>query len=180
MKTKKAFFTVALFLCATLYAQTTDYTKEPGFFNYEKELTVKLGNAITEVYLEEPMLKMISQMTKDDKEGISTVLDALKLVRVNEYQTEKKDSLQIEADFESMNKKLQSQKWSSIIKTKNRGRYANIYVKEGSNGEYLGLLLIALDRNAKATFVNIVGKINLETFGKISGQLGIPNTDRKK
>jgi hypothetical protein len=180
MKTKNALIVIVFFICSVMAAQTADYTKEPGYFNYEKELNIKLGSAITEVYLEEPMLKMIAKMTKDDKEGISTALDALKLVRVNEYQTEKKDSLQLESDFESMNKKLQSMKWSRIIKTRSHGNFANIFVKEGNSGEYLGLLLLSMDKNSKLTFVNIVGKINLETFGKISGQLGIPNADGKK
>ena len=57
---------------------------------------------------------------------------------------------------------------------------ANVYVKNGSADDFVGLVIVGMDKNGKATLVNIVGKIDLATIGKLSEQFDFPNIDKMK
>ncbi|MBI1939700.1 MAG: DUF4252 domain-containing protein [Ignavibacteriales bacterium] len=178
MKTYKLFL-IAFFTAALAFAQQADYTKEPGYFSFDKLMNYKSGDLITEVYLEEPLIKMVAKMAEGEKEGVGEAIDALKLIRVNEFMVEKNDIEKIEKEMASLDGNLQTQKWSRIIKTKKKDNYANVYVKSGGANEYVGLLIAAIDKEGKVTLVNIVGRIDLDTIGKVSKELNLPHMNKE-
>ena len=57
---------------------------------------------------------------------------------------------------------------------------ANVYVKSGTADDFVGLVIVAMDKEGKATLVNIVGKIDLETIGKLSDQFNFPDVNKMK
>ena len=192
MKLLKTTFVFLFVLSITLFAQQKDdYSKYPGYFNYNDFAQLKNAESITEVYLEEPLLKMVAGITQDKKEGLGNAIAGLKLVRVNEFKIPESDFSNIETAVESMDESLQSKNWDRIIRTNSKGNYTNVYIKKGSDDEFVGLTILSLDKNpkeatvnekqwSKATFVNIVGKIDLSTMGKLSEQLKVPGLDKVK
>lgn len=180
MKTLKLFLVLIFLNGTTLMAQNTEYSKEPGYFDFSKLISMKSGDLVTEIYLEEPMLKMLAKMSESKEESLSAAVSALKLIYVNEFMIDKNQKDKFESTVESIDKELQSQKWDRIIRTKRTENLANVYVKKVANDEFVGLIVIALDKEGKATFVNIVGKVDLETIGKVSKEFHIPHLDDKK
>ncbi|MEW6701252.1 MAG: DUF4252 domain-containing protein, partial [Bacteroidota bacterium] len=152
----------------------------PGYFDFEEFADLKNVEIINEVDLEEPMLKMIGKMFEDKKkEPLVEKITSLKLVRVREFNIDKKDFDSIESATELMDKNLQSKKWDRIIRTKGKKSFTNVYVKKGSDEEYVGLVVISLDMIGRVTFVNIVGNIDFEAIGKMSG-VNIPQINKLK
>lgn len=178
MKTKNLLMILFFFAASLAIAQEADYTKEPGYFDFGKITMFKTGEMVTEVYLEEPLIKMVAKMAEGESDGIADAIAALKLIRVNEFMVKNIES--IENELKNIDKDLQSQKWSRIIKTKHKDDLANVYVKSGGANEYVGLLITALDKEGKVTLVNIVGNINLDTIGKISKEFDLPGMDKDK
>jgi len=183
---------VLLFATSALFfaQQKEDYSKYPGYFNYKDFAQLKNAESITEVYLEEPLLKMVAGLAQDKKEGLGDAIGGLKLVRVNEFKIPKNELTNMETAVESMDNNLQSKNWDRIIRTNNKGNYTNVYIKKGTNNEFVGLTIISLEKllkggensddSGKVTFVNIVGKIDLSTIGKLSEQLHVPGLDKTK
>jgi|GEM_PF-501411 len=200
MKPIKLFFVLFFALSLSILAQQKeDYSKYPGYFDYKEFAPLKNAEPTTEVYLEEPLLKMAAGVVHEKKGDVGNMIGGLKLVRVNEFKIEKSDIPSMENAIESMDKTLQSKNWDRIIRTKTTGNFTNVYVKKGANDEYLGLTLVSLDKkmgahnagdndnskesvdnSGKVTFVNIVGKIDLSTLGNLSEQLNIPEIDKAK
>ena len=191
MKTLKTTL-VLFFVISTLFwaQQKEDYSKYPGYFNYKDFAQLKNAESITEVYLEEPLLKMVANLAESKKEELGNALGGLKLVRVNEFKIPKNELANMESTIESMDNNLQSKSWDRIIKTNSKGNYTNVYIKKGTNDEFVGLTIVSLDKSfktgensedsGKVTFVNIVGKIDLGTIGKLSEQLHVPGLDKAK
>ena len=181
MKLKKLMIIIIFAFSFSAFAQQQgDYSKEPGYFDFGNITSLKDGEMVTEVYLEEPLLKMVAKMGESQNEGIGQMISALKLVKVNEFMVEKRNYGKFEDSFSDMNKQLLANKWNRIIKIKHNENSANVYVKSGSADDFVGLVIVAMDKLGKATLVNIVGKIDLETIGKLSEQFNFPNIDKMK
>jgi hypothetical protein len=181
MKLIKPLFSVLLFIAACIQAQTkTDYSKEPGYFDYSQYAPAKPGEATTEIYLEEPLLKMVAKMAEGKKDGVGKLISNLKLVRVNEFNLEKNEIEKASSSLENIDKELIGTKWDRIIRTKQKNNFVNVYVKP-TGESYSGLVVAMLDnKKGKITFVNIVGSIDLETLGKLSEELKIPGLNKPK
>lgn len=191
MKTLRIAFVLFFVLSAGTFAQQKeDYSKYPGYFNYNDFAQLKNAESITEVYLEEPLLKMVAGLAEDKKEGLANAIGGLKLVRVNEFKIPKSELTNMEAAVESMDNSLQSKNWDRIIRINSRGNNTNVYLKRSANNEFVGLTIASLEKasvhgentdgSGKATFVNIVGKIDLSTLGKLSEQLKVPGLEKIK
>lgn len=181
MKLNKLIPVIMLVLSLITFAQQQgDYSKEPGYFEFGDITSIKDGELITEIYLEEPLLKMVAKMGESQNEGIGKMISALKLVKVNEFMVEKRNYGKFEDLFDNMNKELQAKKWNRIIKIKHSDTFANVYVRSGSGEDFVGLVIVAMDKEGKATLANIVGKIDLETIGKLSTQFNFPDVNKMK
>jgi hypothetical protein len=186
MKPIKMIFVLLVLLSSGIIAQQkADLTKEPGYFEFGNIEQFKNTEPITEINLEEPMLKMISKMADKKGEGASKMFGGLKLVKVFEYGLEPKEFDAMENVIESIGKKLQAKEWDRIIRSKHKTSVDNIYVKRDQNGEFAGLVVLSIHLAGeksekgvnKITLVNIVGKIDLHAFGELSKQFNIPGLD---
>lgn len=181
MKTKMYFIVLFFALVLNLTAQQQgDYSSEPGYFDFGEITSLKSGDMITEVYLEEQLLKMVAKMGESKGEELGDLINGLKLVKVNEFLVEGKNAKIIEDAFASFDKNLQSKKWNRIVKTKHKQGNAYVYVKNNSDDTFAGLVIAALDKENKVTLVNIVGNIDPEAIGKLSRQFNFPNVDKMK
>lgn len=181
MKSIKMLFVLLFAVTLTTFAQQKeDYTTDPGFFDYSEYAQFKNVEPKTAIHLEGPMLKAISKMGKSKNEKISEMIAALKLIKVNQFECTAVDMEKTENTISSIDKKLQSEKWDRIIKTKEKGMRASVYVKVGEGDNYAGLFAMVMDKQNDLTIVNIVGKIDLETIGNLSEQMHFPGLGKVK
>lgn len=178
MKAKNILIVLFLFTVSMATAQEADYKNAPGYFDFGKITSLKTGEMLTEVYLEEPLIQMVAKMAEEKSDGIANAIGALKLIRVNEFMANNIES--VENELASLDKTLQAQKWTRIIKTKKENNLANVYVKSGESNDYVGLMITAIDKEGKVSLVNIVGNIDLNTIGKVSKELNLPGMEKEK
>ncbi len=183
------FFLLSINLSAQ---QKEDYSKYPGYFNYKEISGLKNAESLSEVYLEETLLKMVAGMAQDKSDDMGDIVGGLKLIQVNEYKIDKSSITDMEGSLGVMDKNLQSKGWDRIVRTNNRDNLTNIYIKKSSNGEFEGLAILSLSKGGesdkpdkpepygKVTCVNIVGKIDLAKIGNLTKQLNIPGLDKMK
>jgi len=163
---------------ATLFAQDESYLSEPGYVNFENLSSLfSEDDLVTEILIEEKLLRMVAKFTDSEEEPeLSNLLGGLKLIKVNTFEVNKKDTKQILQNIKIIDKDLRRKKWDRIVKTKSRGEATNVYVKTAGEEDFVGLTVVTMDGN-ETTFVNIVGSIDLETINKLGDKFDIPGLD---
>ncbi|PKL84399.1 MAG: hypothetical protein CVV24_00235 [Ignavibacteriae bacterium HGW-Ignavibacteriae-3] len=191
MKPTKVILFILFLTGINLFAQQReDYSKYPGYFNYKDVPGLKNAETLSEVYLEETLLKMVSGLTEENSDGIGSMIDGLKLIQVTEYKIDQMGIVDMESSLESIDNGMQSKNWDRIVRTKSRGNFTNIYIKKSSGAGFEGLTILSLSKKekneesgekyGKLTCVNIVGKIDMSKIGKLTKELNIPGMDGLK
>jgi hypothetical protein len=165
-------FLAAVF--AGISAQKKDYSKEPGYVNFGDLSRLENDDSGTEVFLEEHLLKMAAKLSQKEDPKVAELINGLKLVKVNEFKANAKNEAKIESKIQSIDKELMGNKWDRIVKSKNKGENANVYIKTTPDEKICGLVVVAFKKGKEAAFVNIVGNIDLEAIGSLNGKFDIP------
>jgi hypothetical protein len=177
MKLGKYLFVLITFITFNTYAQE-DYSGEPGYFDFGDLSVFEKGDGVTEVYLESNILRMVAAITEDEEPELSAMLYGLKLVKVNVFEVSDKNETAIRNRIDELNKRLASQKWDGIVKSRGGNEVVNVYIKTSSKNAIDGLVVTTIDKNGEAVFVNIVGNIDLKKIGKLGAKFDIPSLDK--
>lgn len=178
MKTLINILAVLVFISTVnLFAQDEqDYSQYAGFANFGDLAALEDGEMVTEIIIEEKLLRMVAKFTNDDPD-LSNLIGGLKLIKVSTFEVTPSNADQLKEKAKSIDKELMKNKWDRIVKTRSKGEIANVYVKTAGEEEFIGLTVIAIDEDGEAAFVNIVGNIDMDTLGKLGEKFDIPGID---
>ncbi len=158
----------------------SQYRNEPGYVDFGSLTSFYKGDDITEVFLDQHLLKMMSKMSGKDDPEMKNLLSGLKLIRVYSFEVPKNSRSNLKSRISEIDKKLLAKKWYRIIKVKEKDEYTNVYVKSsGDDTNVQGLAVVSLDDDGEASFVNIVGGINMDNLGVLSDKFNIPMMFKK-
>lgn len=174
MKIIKSTIILAAFFFTTLAAQSGDVSKEPGYVDFGNLAEFESSTGVTEVILDEDLLSVLAEISTDEDPNVMEILNGLKLVKANVFEVNDNNRNELEAKVNSIDSKLTSSNWKRIVKTRSDEEIANVYIKQGSNKQIVGLVVTSIDGDDEAAFVNIVGTIDLATIGKLGKQFDIP------
>lgn len=170
--------TILIFILfsSILFAQKEGAINEPGYVDFGNLGSFENGNDVTEVHLDNKILKMVSKMTEDNNPELAKMLSGMKLIHVNVFHVKDKDVTKIKEKIKSFDDKLISEGWDRIVRSREHGELANVYIKSDENN-IEGLVVTNLDHKGEAAFVNIVGPINLELIGQLGNKFDIPSLE---
>ena len=168
MALKKYLFVsaVALLFCVVLKAQDPDIKKMPGFVNLE-EIQIP-GNAgeVTEISLGPPLLRIARTAHNGDKH-LSETLEGLFSIQVKSFDVDSFQAVQVRPIMDKIEKQLAKEKWERLVRVKKANEMTNVSIKY-DKGKAVGLMIMSLDPGSEASFVNIVGNIDLSKLGELS------------
>ncbi|MBK8944467.1 MAG: DUF4252 domain-containing protein [Ignavibacteriae bacterium] len=177
MKTLIKSVLITIFFAAiNITAQENDYSKYAGYVNFGDLTSLQSDEEVTEILIEEKLLKMVSKFTDEDPE-LSELVGGLKLIKVNTFAVTPNNSGDLMKRAQSIDKDLMNKKWDRVVKTKSKGNVANVYLKTAGDDEFVGLTVVTVDEGGEAAFVNIVGNINMDALGKLGKKFDIPGLD---
>ncbi len=181
MKKLISIFIVIFFaISVKSYAQETDYSQYPGFVDFGNLEQFENSEESTEVLINENLLKMVSKMGRNmDVNGkkdssLANMIGGLKLIKVNVFGIDSTKTKSVFKLINQINKKLMKKGWDRLVRQKSKDERTNVFIKTDNNSVIQGLVVTAVD-TSEATFVNIVGKIDLEKIGELSSNFNIPN-----
>ena len=161
-----------------------DYSNDPGYVDFGDLSKFQNSNDVTEILVEKNLLSLVANATKNSDTALYDLLSGLKLVKVNSFKSSDNDKDEIIQTIENINKKLVAKNWDRIVHVKSGGEYTNVFIKSSvSDNNIYGLAVTTYEKNGEASFVNIVGKINLESIGRLGAKFDIPslsNIHKKK
>lgn len=176
-----AFVTSAIFVLNAQDNKT--YPDEPGYVNFGDLSLFEKGDDVSEVIVEQNLLKMVSKMTENEDPELSKLLKGIKLVMVNTFKVKDNLTKELKTKLEVMDKQLSDKNWDRIVKVRGAKEYTNVYLKPTTDGNaFDGLVVMNIGESGQVSLVNIVGKIDLESIGKLGDKFDIPalnKTDKK-
>ncbi len=177
----KILFILTFFTLITLNAQDIDYSKLPGYVNFGDLSVFESGDEVTEVLIDHNLLKLVAKFTEgrdEEEKELSNLIGGLQLIRVNTFEVSPSDKQELLARVKEIEKDLRNKNWQRIVRTKSKDEITNIFIKtDNENDNIVGLAIMTLDSLGEASFVNIVGNIDMETVGKLSNKFDIPGLD---
>ncbi len=156
-------------------AQKNDYTKYKGFVDFGDLEMFESGEEVTEVLVEEHLIKMVAKLAGKDEPELGAVLDGIKLIKVHTFEVSKENAEKLSDKVKDIDKTLMDKGWDRIVRTRSKEETTNVYILTNNGEKIDGLVVASFEKDGDATFVNIVGDINLETIGELSDKFDIPS-----
>ena len=176
MKKKLVMMVILMgFLVSTGFAQKNDYSSYKGFIDFGNLEQFETGEEVTEVLIEEHLIRMVAKLATNEEPELSSVLDGIKLIKVHSFEISKENTEKLSNKVKEIDKTLMNEGWDRIVRTKSKEETVNVYILTNNEEKIEGLVVASFEKDGDATFVNIVGDINLETIGELSNKFDIPS-----
>ena len=169
---------ILLFLISTfIFAQQKDYSKEAGYIDFGDLTKAESGDRVVEVFLEGNLLRLVSKITESEDPELANLIGGLKLIKANILDVTSDNEKILDERVKYIETQLKDKKWDMLVRVRDRHENVNVYLKSTSDDKIVGLVVTAID-HGEASFVNIVGDIDLTTIGKLSRKFDIPALDK--
>ena len=174
---KKLAIGLILLIFCIPFVSAQDYTKHPGYVDFGEIDELKDVEETVEVFIRGPLLRFVSKATRNEDPNLADLLDGLLLIRVNVFEVTPDNEQKVKDVISDISKKLEKKKWERMVRIRKRDENANVFTQFGKNDELTGLVVLGFEERDEAVFVNIVGRIDPEQLGKLSGKFNIPSLD---
>ncbi|MCK5086622.1 MAG: DUF4252 domain-containing protein [Melioribacteraceae bacterium] len=176
MKTKfSVIVSLLLIFSSSLFAQKGDYSKYAGYVDFGNLSAFETGEEVTEVLIEEHLLRMVAKLAIKEEPELSSVLDGIKLIKVHSFEISEENFTKLSDKTKKIENELMNKGWDRIVRVKSKDELVNVFIKTVNEDKIEGLVVTTVEKQGEAVFVNIVGDIDLETISKLSDKFDIPN-----
>lgn len=154
-----------------------DYSKYPGFVDLSKIDEFKESDESVEIFITRPLLSLIGAASDEEEDtDLIALIKNLVLIRVDQFSVADKSTEKVNAIIKNFSSDLTKKNWSRIVRVKDTNERVEIFILNEGN-HVAGLLIMSLKFNEEATFVNIVGKIDMDQLDNLSRKFNIPEMD---
>lgn len=157
---------------------TTDYTKHPGYVDFDALQIFDEDDAKVEVYLKQPMLNLMRKFVEQEDPELFDILGKLMLVRVQVFEATRELAAKWELESSKTIKVLDDKGWERVVRVREEDQHVYVYLKPSENYEWIqGIVVIAIEDYEEAVFVNIVGDIRPDDVQKLGEHFDVEELD---
>jgi len=150
---------VVLF-ATTGMAQDFDVLNHPGFVNLDDIEIPDDAMNVTEVSIGPEILQLANMFS--DEEIPDETLGGFLNITVKTFDVDSNTATEIRKKMNKLDKKLKRERWSPLVRSRSGDEFTNVSIKYSKDRKKsLGLFIMSLDPGSEASFVNIVGNVNL-------------------
>jgi hypothetical protein len=178
MNMKRLIVAMVFLLICALSAQAQDLSGHPGYVDLDRIQIPVDASEITEVNLGPELLRMAAKMENGDSD-LSDTLDGLFGIRVKSFGLTPELAGQIRPIVEDIQAQLDNDGWKRLVYVKDGNELVIVSMKydPADENKVAGLMVIAFDPADEATFVNMVGSIDLANLGDLLDDVDIDLED---
>lgn len=159
-------------ICFSLSAQPSEIKGLAGYVEFD-ELSGIYGEPKVRINIGEKLLHFVAKMNKDEDRDAARVLNNLKAVRVVVYRVNENAGPAI-AMMKKVAEKLQTRDWEPVVTVSDEEEEEHVHIFVKLTGEVIdGLVVMAVDREDEAVFINIIGSLDPDQVGKVTRALNI-------
>lgn len=174
-------FTVVLFAMQAAIAHAgpdDEYKKMPGYVDFDAMNAFGDREATVEVFLRGALLKMAIEACRFEEPELANALEGVRLVRVHVFDIEGEDEKQLRDSTSKVAKDLEKKGWEIAVRVREDDEQVYIYALPGKGEESIdGLVVMVVEDDDEAIFINIVGSINPEDIGRLGRTFDIDALD---
>ncbi len=177
MKKMTTFFSLLLMVfCLAIPVSAEDedaIKKHPGYVNFDEIQIPADAEETVEVYVKGPLLKLVAAATEAEDPALSHMLEDLFMIRVNTFSINSAMAEDLISKVKKIEKQLEQQKWEKLVRVNSKEEHVNIYLKYTDQQQIAGLVVMAIENDDEAVFVNIVGGLDLKLISKLGKKFDI-------
>jgi len=168
MKMQRLIVMAAFLLTCAVSAQAVELVDHPGYVDLDRIQIPVDASEITEVNLGPELLRMAAKMENGDS-GLSDSLDGLFGIRVKSFDLTPELAGQIRPIVDQIQDQLDHDGWKRLVYVKEGEELVIVSMKYDPVDEdkVAGLMVVAFEPGSEATFVNMVGSIDLAHMGEL-------------
>lgn len=169
MKARTLTLTAVLAVLLAVPALAEDITKLPGYVDLDWISIPSGATEIQDIRLD-PLLAGLAAGGSDTDPALNQALAMVKSVRVKSFSLAGVDEASVAGDVKKLQDRLAKNTWQRLI-----------YVKEGEEtvtvstlshaGKLAGLMVLTYEPGDSATFINVVGDLDLTTLLRLATQM---------
>ncbi|RMD97448.1 MAG: DUF4252 domain-containing protein [Calditrichaeota bacterium] len=156
--------------------ESENYKKHPGYVDLSFLKAFGEPESTVEIFLTPGLARLIGSMDEDKE--LQSVLEKLLMIKVYTFKTKPTNRQAFARKMRDVRQKLLDQHWVRFMNVKDRDSHTEVFIKE-THKQIQGMTILSLG-DREATFVNLVGMIDLESIGKLSKKYNIPELDSLK
>jgi hypothetical protein len=170
--------TLAAGVAAKDKKKAVDYTKHPGYVDFDALDVFEDEDAKIEVYLKQPMLNLMSKFVEHEDPELFDMFKNLMLVRVQVFEASRELTAKFEAESSKLVKTLDKKGWERVVRVREDDEHVYVYLKPSDDYEWIqGIVVIAIEEHDEAVFVNIVGDIHPEDVHRLGEHFDVEELD---
>jgi hypothetical protein len=155
-----------------------DYTKHPGYVDFNVMEIFGDKEPKVEVSLKQPMLKLVSEFTKNEDPELFNMLGKLAVVRVYVFEADEKFTKKFDDESSKAIKILDGKGWERVVRVSEDDELVYIYLKPSKDYDFIeGIVVLAIEEDGEAVFVNIAGEIHPDDINSLGEHFGIEELD---
>jgi hypothetical protein len=158
-------------------APEQDYTKMPGYVDFGSMKVFGDVEATVEVFLKGSLLALAREAVADEDPELQDMLANIQYIHVQVFELDDVDTKQVMTKTKEIAKQLDQKGWEIAVRVKEDDEHVYVYLLPGKNDDIAGLVVMVVEDDDEATFVNIVGNIDPVNIGKIGRAFHVNSID---
>ena len=152
-----------------------EYTKLPGYVDFG----LALGDmeATVEVYLKGSLLVLAREAVKDEDPELGDLLSKIDYIHVQVFPMDSRSSEILMDKTRKVATQLEKQGWELTVRVREEGEQVHVYMLPGKKSDIAGLVIMAVEDQEEAVFVNVVGNISPAEIGRIGRTFHLDSMD---
>lgn len=153
-----------------------DADTELGSIDFAEFINASPSDAKVEVNISKPLLKLATNLVKEESPEVAALIQGLESIRVRVYDVTDENRADFEKSVQDISSKLSEEQWEQLARVRdgraNVGIFARILDDDSISG-----IVVSVAEKKEAVFVNIVGDVALDAIADLGKQLDIPALD---
>jgi hypothetical protein len=144
----------------------------PGYMDLDWVHIPDGAAEIQDVVLDPVLAGLAAKGVSEDDEAMAKALSMVKSVRVKAFElAEGQDAAIVTKDVKQLQERLDKGGWTQLIKSVSGEETVIVSTMYNKGGEMVGLVVLNYENGKSATFVNVVGNLDLATLMKLAGEM---------
>ncbi len=160
-------------LAASLAGAPRAEKLEPGQVDFGAFSAPEGGGEFVEVNLTSSLISLASHFAEKADAEVAELIRGLHLVHVNVIGLDDANRPELQKRMQTVRKQLDGKGWERIVTAQKEGQTVNVYLKTENKDTVQGLVVMVLDGDKQAVFVNVVGNIKPEQLTALGEKLNI-------
>jgi len=154
-------------------AQQEDVLDHPGYVNFSELNEIAGSEPNVEVSLKEPLLRLITNILKNNEEEAAQFISTLIRVNVRVFDSSQIDTDRMAETMSAVAQRLDADSWERVVRVREGTDHVDVYFRLSDDAELIHGIAIMVAEPDETVLVNIVGDISPDDISAIGERFDI-------